>query len=269
MSSNRNGSLSGRTSHLFSRFVRCPHCGRAYVAELQHGENQSGNYTYYKHRCKNSKGEIRVKEEELLSVIGRTIKEIRFSNSFRDNLKELFGAPLRRHKEKKGKEIAFLSGRIAELNDKKLRLYDLFTESEIDKLELVEKRRQYDGQIKLIQRQRDSLEMDERAVFDKIACAIELIKELPARFLSEKNPARKIQILKSMLSGFALDQDGNLRLEWKKPYSLLMRDEMKEAIKENRAGLLEGPCTAGMQGSSTLSNCVPRRGLEPPRPCDH
>ncbi len=96
-----------------------------------------------------------------------------------------------------------MSGRIAELNDKKLRLYDLFTESEIDKLELVEKRRQYDEQIKLIQRKRDSLEMDERIVFDKIACAIELIKELPALYLSEKNPTRKIQILKTMLSAAA------------------------------------------------------------------
>jgi hypothetical protein len=227
------------------------------VAELQHGENQSGNYTYYKHRCKNSKGEIRVKEEELLSVIGRTIEEVRFSDSFRDNLKELFRAPLQRHKEKKGKEIAFLSGRIAELNDKKLKLYDLFTESEIDKLELVEKRRQYDKQIKLIQSQRDSLEMDERVVFDRIVGAIELIKELPARYLSEKNPARKIEILKTMLSAAALDNEGNLRLDWKKPYSLLMREEMQEAIKENRAGLLEGPCTSEMQGSSTLSNCVP------------
>jgi hypothetical protein len=107
-----------------------------------------------------------------------------------------------------------------------LRLHDLFTESEIDKLELVEKHRQYDEQIKLIQHQRDSLEMDERVVFDKITGAIELIKELPTRYLSEKNLTRKIQILKTMLSAASLDHDGNLRLEWKKPYNLLMREEM-------------------------------------------
>ncbi|MCE9598522.1 MAG: recombinase family protein, partial [Spirochaetia bacterium] len=268
LSANRNGSLSGRRAHLLSRFVRCSECNRAWIAELQQGERKSGEYVYYKHRCRGEKKEHRFKEEDILLRTNEAVEAMRFSGSFAANLKELFRRPLEQGLRNNKRELQALASQIEKLQQKKSKLIDLFTEDGIDKTELVAKRNECELQIQTIKRNLNALIQDDRNVFDKITAAIDLAYELPERFFSEKEAASKITVLKTMAGGLVLSHDdGRLWIDWARPYSLLLRPELELAIQQES---IESLKTSPAQEDSSISTVyVPRRGLEPPQDCSH
>lgn len=54
----------------YSGFIKCAHCGKSLIAELQHGRNNSGDYVYYRcHNCKKI-----------------TLREDIFENGFREQV---------------------------------------------------------------------------------------------------------------------------------------------------------------------------------------
>lgn len=59
----------------YSGFIKCAHCGKSLIAELQHGKHNSGDYVYYRcHHCK-----------------GITIREDKFEDAFyNDVLKKIY-----------------------------------------------------------------------------------------------------------------------------------------------------------------------------------
>ena len=125
LKSNRNGSLSGRRTHLLSKYLKCSECGRAYIAEAQTGANDSGNYVYYKHACRGHQNEHRVREEDLLTSLTATIEANRFSPVFGETLKDLFAHVLKKGQRGHQKEIQTLLAQIEQLDRRKSKLYDL------------------------------------------------------------------------------------------------------------------------------------------------
>ncbi len=63
---------TARKKHNFaySGFIKCKHCGRPLIAELQHGRHKKGNYIYYRcHSCKNT-----------------TLRQDEFENAFQEHV---------------------------------------------------------------------------------------------------------------------------------------------------------------------------------------
>jgi DNA invertase Pin-like site-specific DNA recombinase len=249
LKSNRNGSLSGRRTHLLSKYLKCSECGKAYIAEAQTGANDSGNYVYYKHVCRGHQTEHRVREEDLLASLAETIEANRFSPAFGESLKDLFADVLKKGQRGHRKEIQTLLAQIEQLDRRKSKLYDLFTIEEIDKFELVTKRREYDGQIQLLRQRWRALDQDHNNVFDRIVEAIDLLHELPLRFLKSNLPGARVELLKTMAGDLSLSPDGNMRVNWAKPYDLLMNQPALQVALQNQsdAGFLKARARGGWE----------------------
>jgi hypothetical protein len=128
-------------------------------------------------------------------------------------------------------------------------LYDLFTIEEIDKFELVTKRREYDGQIQLLRQRWRALDQDHNNVFDRIVEAIDLLHELPLRFLKSNLPGARVELLKTMAGDLSLSPDGNMRVNWAKPYDLLMNQPALQVALQNQsdAGFLKARARGGWE----------------------
>lgn len=67
----------------YSGFIKCAHCGKSLIAELQHGKHNSGDYVYYRcHHCK-----------------GITIREDRFEDAFYNDVLKKIEFPEEFHQE--------------------------------------------------------------------------------------------------------------------------------------------------------------------------
>ena len=252
----RNGNPEGRKGHLLSKFIKCSECGRVYIGEIKTGAHNSGHYTYYRHKCPIHKkeGELRYTESEMLKAIDEQVRVIRYSDEFAQNLKNLFKKPLEKSNKTNRKELEVISARINRLNVQKSRLLDLFTLEEIDKSELVEKRKEYDTEIEILQTQWNALHKDNKDIFDQIVEIIDLIKEMPLIYLRDTSDG-KIKVLKTMVESMTIKPSGYLTLNWLRPYSFMMRAEMLEAIEKKNLK----PLTVKKSGFDKVSFCA-RRG---------
>ncbi len=234
LSANRNGSISNKKQHLFSKEISCPHCGRSYIAEKQNGAHNSGTYIYYRHRCPGQKTETRFKESDILFHTDRAVERARFSASFGEGLKELFRKPLEKKNKQHKKEMDYITAEISSLQTQKMRLYDLYALKGVRLEDVSEKLRDYDLRISAMERQLNALNQDNRKVFQRIIETLDYLKELPLAYLRAGSPTEKLKILKGMTEGLTLSPEGELRIKWKSPYSLIVRPEVEEAIEAGR-----------------------------------
>ena len=230
MAANRNGSLSGKKQHLFSKFISCPHCGRAFIAEKQHGAHNSGTYIYYRHLCPGQKTEIRFNESDILAHTDLAVERARFSASFGEELGELFRKPLEKKNRQHKKEMEFITAEISDLQSQKMRLYDLYALKNVRLEDVTEKLREYDRRIGMMENQFKALNQDSKKVFQRIIETVELLKELLLAYLRAGTSGEKLRILNSLADGLTLSPERELRIKWKSPYSLIVRPEVEEAI---------------------------------------
>ena len=248
LSSNRCGEMGGRRAHLLSKFAHCSECGRLYTAEEQTGAHNSGRYVYYKHRCGGRRRELRFREDDILKSAAAAVAEFRMKPDFAGRLSELFREPLRERRRQNRKEIDFISEQIKEWTARQAKLLDLFTADGIDRDELLARRKEYGRRIQGLNARLSSLTQNNEKVFDRIVHAVDLIRELPERFLQAPTEEKKIEALKTMARTLLLDPSGAMTIEWHQPFNLLLRSEMKQAIQEGDAAALKekvGPGDAG------------------------
>ena len=239
MAANRNGSLSGKTPHLFSKLLSCPRCGRSFIAEKQHGAHNSGTYIYYRHLCPGQNSELRFSESDILAQSDRAVERARFSSAFGEGLKELFRKPLEKSNRQHKKEMEFIAAEISGLQSQKMRLYDLYTLKDVRLEDVTEKLREYDRRIGMMENQFNALSQDSRKVFQRIIETVDYLKELPLAYLRAPTSGEKLKALKSMADGLTLNPEGELRIKWKSPYSLIVRPEVEAAIDKGSLDTLD------------------------------
>lgn len=237
LSKRRSGLPNRKNSHPLDCLIRCPECGRHFIKEFNHRPKRGMHYLYYKHQCPGEKTTTRFREADVWNMIDDRIESARFSSAFAENLKALFEKPLSNKRRRNRKEKESIAARITKLERQKERLLDLFTLEEISQSDLLERRRVYESQLALLKQSRDALDQDADLVFEKIASAVDLLRRLPDSYSAAADPAEKIKILRQMADGLTLEGPNSVRMNWKKPYDLLMeRPEIVEAISVDRIG---------------------------------
>lgn len=257
LSSRQNGIILNRRNHLLSRFVKCSSCGRSYEAEYQTGAHNSGSFTYYKHRClaEGWISERRLSEEQIILWLDEIVESSRFHPSFAESLKELFRKPLEKQDTRVKKERQAIQARISRLQAQQLKLLDLYTTEEISREELLEKRKQYLSEIDLLKNELRASDTKNETVFDQIVETIDLLREMPLIFLRDTSDG-KLKILKTMATSVSLTPDHQLFLNWRSPFSFLMRSEILDAQAKGRVKKLALP---GKRGFKKVSDCAQER----------
>lgn len=251
LSSGQNGIILNRRNHILSRFVRCSSCGRSYEAEYQTGAHNSGDFTYYKHRCltEDWKAERRLSEKQIITWLDEIVESSRFHPAFAEALKELFRKPLEKQDTRLKKERQATQARISRLQAQQLKLLDLYTTEEISREELLQKRKQYQSEIELLKSELLASDANNETVFERIVETIDLLREMPLIFLKD-NAEGKMKILRTMAESATITPDQKLSLNWLAPYSFLMRSEILEAQEKGSA---KGLALPGKRGFKKVS----------------
>ena len=200
----RKKSRTKRTKRQFaySGLIRCKHCGKFLIAELQHGKKNSGDYIYYRcHSCK----KMIIREDRFEELFNEVVlKKIQFTQDEVNQITEI------------AKELVMYENNFAEMSIDKLhnriqllkrRLSQLYT----DKLDGI-----IDNEIYLSKRNEFQSELDVALVkYDKISKISEqfvesvenlsnLCKDAPTLYKT-KTQAQKRELMNLMLSNTIFD----------------------------------------------------------------
>ena len=235
LSERRSGLVQRQNRHPLACMIRCPDCGRHFIKEFFHRSRDRAPYVYFKHCCPGKKKETRFREAEVWAMIDDAIEATRFSPAFGEFLKAEFEKPLAQKRRRNRKEKQALAARIEKLKAQKTRLLDLFTLEEISQQELLERRRSYESQIDLLHQQREAIDLDGGTVLAEIAASVDSLRQIPESYFATTDPDEKVTILKNTASGLIFDPAGSLRIDWLKPYNILMNcPAVQKAIEVDR-----------------------------------
>ena len=235
LSRRRSGPAQRKNHHPLDCLLRCPDCNRHFFKEFNHRPAREMHYLYYKHHCPDQDKDIRFREGEVWAMLDDAIEAARFSSAFADNLKSLFEKPLSGKRRRNRREKEAITARIEKLSARKARLLDLFSLEEISQEELLERRREYESQIVLLKQNREALSQDAEVVFENIAASIDSLQRIPEEYQAATDSADKVRIFKELAEGLIFEGGNTARINWKKPFDILMtRPEIQQAIELDR-----------------------------------
>lgn len=199
----------------FTGMLRCS-CGRTLT-----GEKKKGRYVYYGHRCARTGRMEYVPEGRLLEMLDANIGESCFSPMFAGNLKRLFRDAFDRRRRDNQAELDRIELKRSDLDQKRSRLLDLYTDDAMDRASLNRKMAEINSEADRLELYRASLGQDMKRVLSEICDAIDSLRERPRKFLTAPNE-QKAALLRDLADRVTIDS-GATRLSWKKPHSFLMR----------------------------------------------
>lgn len=186
----------------YSGFIKCKHCGKPLIAELQHGRHKNGNYIYY--RCHNCKKIILRQDEFENAFQEHVLNNLYFSEEYIQEITKIA-------KELINAESEFACVSADELNKKikllQRRLSQLYT----DKCDGI-----IDNKIYMTKRDEWQHELDVALVkYEKIAKAgnefvgsvellLNLCKDAPQLYLSQ-SPEEKRKLMNLLMSNPVFD----------------------------------------------------------------
>jgi site-specific DNA recombinase len=232
-------------------FMRCQ-CGRVMTGSQLYIKQAGGTMQpsiIYAHKCldkPNAKtgkpgGQVMIYESRIFEILQETVREARFSETFAENLKNLFRDHINRKTENHAQERAFFTRKIQAVYVKKDRLLTALSEGVIEDLAAINKKlMELNREIQRLEQQRGALEVGNDQVMLTIAEIIDKLRDMPLIFL-EAPVEGKMEILKVMASGVILNGE-HVEIQWREPFSFLMKDEilqLKETLTEDYLKELE------------------------------
>lgn len=197
-------SHSKRTKRQFaySGLIKCKHCGKALIAELQHGKKNSGDYVYYRcHSCK----KMIIREdrfEELFNEI--VLKNIHFTEEEVQQITEI------------AKELVMYENNFAEMSIDELhkriqllkrRLSQLYTDKLdglIDNDIYMQKRNEFQQELDIALIKYDKISKISEQFVESVENLSNLCKDAP-RLYEQKTQAQKRELMNLMLSNTIFD----------------------------------------------------------------
>jgi site-specific DNA recombinase len=209
----------GDRDFLLSNLVRCS-CGAKY-----YGSIQKERYVYYEHPCKHLGGKHdRLSEAALLGLIDAEIAKTSFTDAFVAYLKETLGGRVRERNANNQEDLLILSNKLLELNRKKNRLFELYTEEAIDKHDLTARIQDYDKEIAQLKKHERSISMDQQTFIFSVAGVIEDFKNF-TRIYALSKPENKASLLRASLE--KITKDGlNITFEFREKLQVLYKPEL-------------------------------------------
>ena len=240
----------------FAGILRCS-CSRTMT-----GEKKKGRYVYYGHRCARTGRMEYVSESRLLEMLDTNIGESCFSPMFANNLKRLFRDAFDRRRRDNQAELDRIELRRADLDEKRGRLLDLYTDDAMDRQSLNRKMAEINSEADRLELYRASLGQDMKRVFSEICAAVDYLRDRPKAFL-DALPQDKARLLRAMAEKITL-KDGRANLTWQKPHSFLIRPAI--LTLRDTQGPTEAPDEVG-GGVLSRPDVLPRLGSNQ-RPSD-
>ncbi len=239
----------------FSGLVRCD-CGR-----LMTGEMKKGRYVYYGHQCARTNRMTYLPEGRLLGLLGEAVEESCFSPMFAANLKQYFKDAFDRRRRDSQAELDRVDRKLTTIDEKRGRLIELYADARIDRETLNQKMSDLNSEADRLGRYRTACAGETGKILPEIIKAIELLRDDPAVFLGASNEKKAI-LFKGFGSGVTVRGE-KLSINWKKPYSFLMRPALLKAKEEIKKADLERVPASGRKRqpqSSRLSHHAPPVG---------
>lgn len=177
------------TDFLLEHLVKCD-CGAAYYADIK-----KGKYVYYAHACKISGKTERVSEGNLVAEIDRHIQSITFDERSIELLKDAFKGRIKERADSNEDDLREVSNRLIDINRRKSRLLELYTEDGIDKHDLLTKMKDFDRQVSELRKQESAMVKDHRQFTYQILDVIERFRNF-TRIYAESTPTHKASILR-------------------------------------------------------------------------
>ncbi len=239
----------------FSGLVRCD-CGR-----LMTGEMKKGRYVYYGHQCARTSRMAYLPEGRLLGLLEEAVGESCFSPMFAANLKQYFKDAFDRRRRDSQAELDRVDRKLTTIDEKRGRLIELYADARIDRETLNQKMSDLNSEADRLGRYRTACAGETGKILPEIIKAIELLRDDPAVFLGASNEKKAI-LFKGFGSGVTVRGE-KLSINWKKPYSFLMRPALLKAKEEIKKADLERVPASGRKRqpqSSRLSHHAPPVG---------
>lgn len=219
------GTKKWETDYLLAKFIKCASCGKTMTGTLK-----KEKYIYYKHDCPNAPKQVNIIEDEIFALIDGHMRNFAFSAEFGDYLKQLIRESTDYKKDDARLERVRFNRRISALEAKQEKLLDLYADDKIDRGILNKKIEQYRIEIRLLERQRESLSVDTEKFYIKVVEVIDMFRQLPQIYLEAPREG-KVEILRSMATAIKLDGE-DLEILWEKPYSFFVEPQVLALQKE-------------------------------------
>lgn len=235
--------------------LRCAECGRSLT-----GEFKKGQYVYYGHACKHTEKRRYLAETTLLQKLETTVLEFASALAFAENLKKIARRAGEQLHRERAAESAEFQDRLAELEKRKSRLYDLFADARVDVQGLARKVEDINQRIEslLSLRGRTGRRQDKSTL--AICRTIDDMRDLPVR-LRRADAEARTALFCQMIARADVAGD-SVRLTYRAPYSLLLRPVVLAALRartpRETASAQAQSAAAPETGAGRRTNRIPR-----------
>lgn len=193
-----------KKKHIFaySGFIKCAHCGKSLIAELQHGRHNSGDYVYY--RCHNCKG-ITIREDKFEDAFHNDVlKKLQFTEEMQQDIIEIAKELVLSENEFAEKSMEELHNRIQLLKRRLSKLYTDRCDGMVDDETYLNMRNQWQLELDkcLVKYEKTNNASDD--FIENIENLSNLCKTLPDKYLS-KNQEEKRKLMNLVMSNPIFD----------------------------------------------------------------
>jgi len=151
------------------------------------GDTKKGRYLYYVHKCPDAGKQVSIPESKIAEYFDSEMKRISMSEEFYSDLKEIFKSVLQEKESSSDHEKKVIFSKLANLNIKKQRFYDLFGEGGIDAAELRDQIDRINLHIKSLEDSKSKLVENTDSLILRISRILENIRNMPKIYISSQD----------------------------------------------------------------------------------
>ena len=199
--------------------MKCNICGRMLT-----GDKKKGTYTYYKHECPGADHQTYIPESKIFEMMDDTIRDLRYSPDFAENLKNLAKKILGERSASNRKRKLGIAEAIENLEARRDKALDLWFEDEIDRKVLKRTLNKLSSERDILSQRHKLTYDDYDQIIYEVCDLIDELRDSPIGFLSASYED-KVKLLYLMSDG-ALISGEVVQLLWKEPYSFLLTNDI-------------------------------------------
>ena len=231
----RNGEPQPR-EHVLRKFVVCSECGKVWIPELRHGQHRSGDYVYYRHKCRVGGWSDYVKESEFLEALELIIESIRFLDSLSDEVKELYREDLKNSDLVQARVRTGANRTISVANQRKAKLLDSYLDGVVSQGDYKAKADELDSLIRGAQRELNRAILEAGDIFKNLESSIIALREFPQIF-NAASKENRLRTVRAFASAMVYNRKKEkFLLQWIEPFSFLLAPETL-AVSASKDGL--------------------------------
>jgi site-specific DNA recombinase len=217
-----NNNREGRHDFILAGFLK-------YGKHILTGEIKKQKYVYYTSRYV----KVSFREDAIFEEINQEFFDLVLGDQIYDYLKQSYIDTVMVSRKKKEREGAVISRKIAELEQKKGKMIMLLVDDEIDKQGLRIAMDDINAELKHLEEERHRVNIDYHKYVQSVEETIYLIKTIPGHY-KLANAGERVKLLKSMASSIEINKEGKIHINWKKPFSFILNDDILPIIKDQK-----------------------------------